>query len=219
MITSFGKYAVATAALVSAGGLGAIAAQAPAWAGGFSTTYTCNVPMLGSRTAVLDGWLTSPGQTAVSRPTGFRLHISSLNMRTPIALHSWSASAWVTVGGAENSAFRMTGSGGYVPAGQPISGDLTGDWSPAVGGTDLLSVGRIKITATTAMTGPVTAHCVANEPGPVAETLSVQPSYYPGWSGPIAPPYQPGWARPYHPDWNRPIGPPHHIGWDRPYGR
>jgi hypothetical protein len=203
MITSFGKYALAAATLCAAGGLGAIAAQAPASADGFATTYTCNVPMLGARNAVLEGWLGSPGRTVVGRPTGFRLHISRLDLGTPVALDSWSAAAWVRVGGAERSAFRMTGSGGYVPAGQPITGDLTGDWTPDRPGTDLMSVGRFSITATTPMTGPVTAHCAANGPAPVAETLAVLP------------PYHLGWDRPYRPGWQRPVLLPRPAGWDR----
>ena len=215
MITSFAKYALAAATLCTAGGLGAIAAQAPASADGFAATYTCNVPMLGARTAVLQGWLGSPGQTAVNRPTGFRLHISRLDLGAPVALDSWSATAWVRVGGAERSAFRMTGSGGYVPAGQPITGDLSGDWSPDRPGTDVLSVGNLILTATTPMTGPVTAHCVPNGPAPAAETLSVLPWHHHGWSGPIVPPYHQGWDRPYRPGWQQPVVLPRPTGWDR----
>jgi hypothetical protein len=227
MITSIGKHAVAAATVMAVGGLGAIAVQAAgqatAQAAGFSTAYTCSGPMLGTRTAVLDGWLTSPGQTAVNQPVGFQLHISSLSLGAPYAIGSWSASARVRVGGAENSAFRLTGSGGFVPVGQPLSGDLSGEWTPTANGSDVLSVGRIEISANTSA-GTLTAYCGATEPRPVAETLSVFPVYQPGWNEPAAPPYddvvpyRPGWNRP---GWNRPIviAPPyHHGGWGRPGG-
>jgi hypothetical protein len=217
MITSLSKHAVAAA--VAFGGLGAVAVQAPAQAGGFSGSYTCDIPMLGSRTVVLDGWLTAPGQTTADQPAGFQLHVSSLSLRAPIAVDSWSAAARIDVGGAENSSFRMTGTGGSVAAGQPISGDLVGGWTPAVDGTHVLSVGRVTISVTTAITGVVTARCVANEPRPAAETLSVSPAYNPEWTVPVAPPYQvvaPPYnvvAPPYHHGWYRPIAPPYHGGW------
>jgi hypothetical protein len=216
MIKSLAKYTVTAATLVTGGGLGVLAAQAPAHAGGISAVFSCDVPMLGSNTVVLDGWLSSPGQTAVSRPTGFRLHLSRLDVSAPAPIDSWNASAWINVGGAESGAFRVAGSGGYVPVGQPITGDLTGDWVPGVTGNDLLSVGRIKITVSSPATGTVTARCMPND-RPVAETLAVLPSYYPGWSGPVAPPYA-GWNRPIvvvpprHPGWNPPIVVlPHHL--------
>ncbi|WP_329237909.1 hypothetical protein OG417_34900 [Actinoallomurus sp. NBC_01490] len=206
MIRSLAGYAVTAATLVTGGGLALVAAQAPAYAGGFSTVYSCDVPMLGSTTVVLDGWLSSPGQTAVTRPTGVRLHLSRLAVNAPVPIGSWSASAWINVGGAENTAFRVAGAGGYVPVGQPIRGDLTGDWTPAVGGTDTLSVGRLKITTNSPAIGTVTARCVPNDQS-AAETLAVLPSYHPGWSGPIVPPYA-GWARPvapYRPSWRGPL--------------
>jgi hypothetical protein len=215
MITSIGKHAMAAATVMAVGGLGAIAVQAAgqatARAAGFSTTYTCSGPMLGTRSAVLEGWLSSPGQTAVNQPVGFRLHISSLGLGAPYPLGSWSASARIRVGGAENSAFRVTGSGGYVPVGQPLSGDLSGEWVPAANGPHDLSVGGIAINANTPG-GSLTAYCAATEPRPVAETLSVFPVYQTGWSEPDAPPY--GAVVPYRPGWNR----YHHGGWYRPGG-
>jgi hypothetical protein len=227
MITSIGKHAVAAATVIAVGGLGAIAVQATgratARAAGFSTTYTCSGPLLGTRSAVLDGWLTSPGQTAVNQAVGFRLHISSLGLGAPYPLDSWSASARVRVGGAEDAAFHVTGSGGYVPVGQPLSGDLSGTWAPAANGTHDLSVGGIAVNANTPA-GNLTAYCAADEPRPVAETLAVFPVFQPGWSEPAAPPYEvvvpyrPGWNRP---GWHRPIVvvPPyrHHGGGHRPH--
>ena len=211
MITSIGKHAVAAATVMAVGGLGAIAVQAAgqatARAAGFSTTYTCAGPLLGTRSAVLDGWLGSPGQTAVNQPVGFRLHISSLGLGAPYPLASWNATARVRVGGAEISAFRVAGSGGYVPIGQPLSGDLSGEWAPSANGPHDLTLGGITISANTPA-GTLTAHCAANEPRPVAETLSVFPVYQTEWS-PDAPPYDV--AVPYRPGWNR-------HGWARPGG-
>jgi hypothetical protein len=218
MITSFGKYAVAVAAAVSAGGLATVAAQTPARAAGFTSTYTCTVPMVGSQTAVLNGWLSSPEHTRVGTPTGFQLHISSLSVNTPIAIDSWSASAWVDVSGSESSSFQMAGSGGFVPAGQPLSGDLSGDWAPSVRGPHVLSISGLTITANTPVTGNVTAQCTANEPRPVAATLMAHNGgYYPGWDNPVVAPYPVGWAGPYRPGWHRPIVlPPYHGGWHQP---
>jgi hypothetical protein len=219
MITSFGKYAVAVAAAVSAAGLATVAAQTPAQAAGFTSTYTCTVPMVGSRTAVLNGWLSSPEHTDVGSPAGFQLHISSLSVGAPIAIDSWTATASVDVSGAESASFPLTGAGGFVPAGQPLSGDLSGDWAPSVRGPHMLSVSGLTITANTPVTGNVTAQCVANEPRPVAATLMAHNGYYPRWDRPVVAPYPVGWAGPgpYRPGWNRPIVlPPHRGGWNRP---
>jgi hypothetical protein len=215
MITSLGTFAVAAATI--AGGLTGIAAQAPAYAAGFTTTYTCSLPGLGARTVGLDGWLTSPGQTAAGRTADFQLHISSLSISSPIPIDSWSASAWIDVSGAEVTSFQVTGSGGYVPAGQPITGDLTGAWTPSANGTDALSPSGIAVSVNTAVTGNVTAQCAPNGPRPVAETLTVYPQYYTGWPRPDVPPYRPGWHRPIAPPYGRHrpivITPPGHSGW------
>ena len=211
MITSLGKHAVAAATVVALGGLNVIAAT-PAQAAGFSAAYTCTVPVLGPRGVVLNGWLTSPGQTAVNRPTGFQLRISSLNLNSPVAIDSWSASAWIDVSGAESASFQLTGSGGFVQARQPISGDLIGNWAPGLQGTDLLSVSSITISANTATAGTITAQCVPNEARQAGETLTVFPPYAAGGNRPHAAPYHRGWNRPHHPGWHRPGGPPRHDG-------
>jgi hypothetical protein len=217
MITFLGRHALVAATI--AGGL-TCAAQAPANASGFSATYTCDVPGLGPRTVGIDGWLTSPGRTVAATTAAFRLHIASMSLSAPIPVDSWSATAWINVSGAENASFQVSGAGGFVPVGQPITGDLTGDWTPSAGGTDLLSVGGVAVSATTRMTGNVTVQCTPNEPRPVAETLTVDPPvpYDPGYPG-YPPPYYPGgWrppivvAPPYHP------GGPHHPGWGHPGG-
>lgn len=210
MITSFGKHAVAAATVAVLGGLGVAVAHTPARASGFSTAYTCTLPLLGSRAAILDGWLTSPGQTAVNGTAAFRLHIARLTLNSPVPIDSWNASASIGVRGAEISSFRVSGSGGFVPARQPLSGDLIGDWAPTRRGTDLLSVSSITISANTASTGTITAQCEPNEARRAAETLTVFSPYAGGGNRPHSAPYHRGWNRPHHPGWHRQGGPPHH---------
>jgi hypothetical protein len=204
MITSFGKHAVAAATVAAFGGLGVAVTHTPARASGFSTAYTCALPLLGSRAAILDGWLTSPGQTAVNGRAAFRLHIARLTLNAPVPIDSWSASASIGVRGAEVSSFRVAGSGGFVPARQPLSGDLIGDWAPSRRGTDLLSVGSITISADTATAGTITAQCAPNEARQAAETLTVFPPYAAGGGRPHAASYHRDWNRPHHPGWHRP---------------
>ncbi len=213
MITSLGKHALAAAAVFAAGGIGALAAQAPAQAGGVNTAFTCSGPQLGTRTTVLDGWLASPGETAVGRPTAIRLHIARLHLASPRPIVSWTASARINVSGTESTWFRVTGAGGFTHSHQPLSGDLTGELVPAVRGPHLLSVGGITVNANTAGPGGFMVHCVPND-RPVVETLRVFPAFETGWAGPGAP--RPGWHRPvllppyHHGEWE------HHQGGDRP---
>jgi hypothetical protein len=212
MITSFGKQAVVAATVAAFGGLGVAVAHTPARASGFSTAYSCTLPLLGSRAAILDGWLTSPGQTAVNGTAAFRLHIARLTLNSPVPIDSWNASASIGVRGAESSSFRVSGSGGFVPARQPLSGDLIGDWTPSQRGTDLLSVNSITVSANTTTTGTITAQCVPNEARQASETLTVFTPYAGGRGRPHSAPYHRGWNRPHHPGWNRQGGPRH----DRP---
>ncbi|GAB2800450.1 hypothetical protein GCM10027176_00580 [Actinoallomurus bryophytorum] len=228
MTTSFGKYAVTASAVFALGGLSAITAQAPAQASGFSAAYTCNISNLGQVPAVLNGWLSSPG-TAFNGPASFRLHISSLNLQSPIPIDSWSATAWINVGGAENTTFQVAGGGGSVPAQGALAGDLVGDWAPVMGGTDFLRVGGLEITANSAEAGSVPVQCVPNG-APVAEVLRVASPYHGRWIRPAVPIfhiggwYRPGmtlhrpvWIHPGRPGgWNRPGGPGYPGGWNRP---
>jgi hypothetical protein len=228
MTTSFGKYAVTATAVFALGGLSAIAGQAPAQASGFSAAYTCNISNLGQVPAVLNGWLSSPG-TAFNGPASFRLHISSLNLQSPIPIDSWSATAWINVGGAENTTFQVSGGGGAVPAQGALAGDLVGDWAPVMGGTDFLRVGGLELTANSAEAGSVPVQCVPNG-APVAEVLRVASPYHGRWIRPAVPIfhiggwYRPGmslhrpvWIRPGRPGgWNRPGIPGHPGGWNRP---
>jgi len=228
MITSLGKHAMTVTTVVAIGGLSAVAVQAPAHASAFSAAYTCNISNLGQVPAVLNGWLASPG-TTFSGPARFRLHISSLNLQAPVPIDSWSATAWINVRGAENTTFQVAGSGGPVPAQGALAGDLVGDWAPVMGGTDLLSVGGLELTANSSMAGSVPVQCVPNG-SPVAEVLRVASPYHGRWIRPAVPIfhvggwYHPGmalhrpvWIRPGHPGgWNHPGYPPHPGGWNRP---
>jgi hypothetical protein len=240
MITSLGKIAVTATTVLAIGGLSAVAARTPARASGFSAAYTCNISNLGQTAAVLNGWLASPG-TVFNGPARFQLHISSLNLQSPIPIDSWIATAWINVGGAENTTFQVSGSGGPVPLQGTIAGDLAGDWAPTMAGTDLLSVGGIEITANSAEAGSVPVQCVPSG-SRVADVLRVASPYHGPWIRPAAPVfhvggwYRPGmvlhrpvWIRPvrpggrYHPGhpirpggWNRPGAPVHSRGWNRP---
>jgi hypothetical protein len=212
MITSFGKHALAAATAAALGGLGVAVAHAPARASGFSTAYTCTLPLLGSRAAILDGWLTSPGQAAVNGRTAFRLHIARLTLNSPVPIDSWNASASIAVRGAESSSFRVAGSGGFVPARQPLSGDLIGDWAPTQRGTDLLSVNSITISANTTTNGTITAQCVPSEDRKVAESLTVFRPYTGSGRRPHAAPYHRYGNRSHYRNWHRQDGPPRHEG-------
>jgi hypothetical protein len=219
MITSIGKHAVTVTTVFAVGGLSAIAARTPAQASGFSAAYTCNISNLGQTPAVLNGWLTSPG-TTFSGPARFQLHISSLNLQSPIPVDSWSATAWINVGGAENTTFQVSGSGGSLPAQGTIAGDLVGDWAPAMAGTDLLSVGGIEITANSAEAGSVPVQCVPNG-STVAEVLRVASPFHGRWIHPAVPIFHiGGWYRPgmtlHRPVWIRPGRPVRPGGWNYP---
>lgn len=223
MIRSLGRHALSVTTVLAVGGLGgAVAVQAPAQASVFTTAYTCNIGDLGQTAAVLNGWLIAPG-TAYSGPARFQLRVSSLNVQAPLAIDSWSGTAWINVSGAENTSFLMSGYGGAVPAQGALVGDLAGDWAPTVAGTDLLSVGGIEITAHTPEAGNIVVQCVPNDAS-VAEVLRVASPYRGRWVHPpvpifhVGPWYRPGmvlrrpmWVRPgwNHPGWN-------HPGWNRP---
>jgi hypothetical protein len=228
MIMSLGKAAVA--AVLAIGGL---AAPAHAQASRFSAAFTCNIANLGQTSAVLNGWLASPG-TTFSGPARFRLHIHSLTLQAPVPIDSWSATAWINVGGAENTTFQVRGGGGALPIQGALTGDLVGDWAPYAAGIDLLSVGGLEISANSREAGGIPVQCVPNG-APVAEVLHVASPYRGHWMRPSVPIFhvggwylrgmalhRPVWIRPgrpgwHNPDWNRPGMPIHNPGgWNRP---
>jgi hypothetical protein len=169
-----GKVAVIAAALALSGA-GVIAAQAPASASQFAATYSCSVPILGTQSVTVNGALTaSPNPAAVGSPVSFDFSIASLSLTSPLAINSWSATADIAGNGAENSAFQVTGSGGAIPANQPISNvDLTGSWTPAVSGTDQFEIGNITINANVSTLGTLTISCTPSGTQPIAETLTI----------------------------------------------
>jgi hypothetical protein len=177
MIEFFGMRAISTATVVTVGGLGAVVIQVPARAAGFSAGYTCTVPVLGARSVTMSGTLTAwPSRPAVNTRTRFRLHISSLSLRSPVAINSWSAAAEIDVSGAQSASFRLAGSGASLPAHQPVTGDLAGYWTPRVRGTHELRAGNVTLRANMPLLGDVTALCTPNAPRPVLATLTVAPS-------------------------------------------
>ncbi|WP_433186329.1 hypothetical protein [Actinoallomurus sp. CA-150999] len=137
-------------------------------------TYTCAIPLLGTRSVDLDGTLTAaPNRLPADTATRVGLHISRMSLRPPVAVDSWTATADIDVTGAESAAFRVTGSGGSVPAYQSVTGDLSGGWIPKAAGVDRLRIGRVVVTARTAAFGEATASCTPKKPRPVAELLTV----------------------------------------------
>jgi len=62
--------------------------------------------------------------------------------------------------------------GPCLPAGQSISGEPAGSWTPTTAGTDQLQGGDATINANVALLGNVTVPCIANDPRPVGETLT-----------------------------------------------
>jgi hypothetical protein len=171
MIKSLGGRIVTAATAVA---LGTVVAQAPARADRFAMAYICAVPVLGDRTVQFDGTLTAtPDRPVLGTVTRVGLHVSRLNLRPPVAVTSWSATADVEVSGAQTAAFRLSGSGGPVPAYQPVTGDLAGGWVPRAAGLHQFRLGRVVLKVGTASFGDVVIPCAPREPRPVAETLLV----------------------------------------------
>jgi len=174
MIGSLGRRLTVGSAALVLGGLGVIVAQSPAQAADFSAAYTCTAPVLGTQNATIDGSLTAaPNPAAVGTPVAFNLHISQISLRAPVTINSWSIVANLDVSGAETAQFQATGSGGSVPANQPITGDLAGSWTPAAAGTDQVQGGDVTVKANVFLLGNITIACTPNEPRPVGETLTV----------------------------------------------
>jgi hypothetical protein len=173
MIGSLARRVAIASTAAMLGALGAIAAQAPAHASDFSAEYTCTLPLEGAQPVTLTGSLTaSPNPSTVNTPTNFQLHFTS-SLTAPVDINSWNATADIDASGAETATFQLTGSGGSVPANQPVSGDLAGDWTPTAAGTDQFQGGNVTINANVALLGDVTVPCTPNDPRPVAETLTV----------------------------------------------
>ncbi|MFI5496020.1 hypothetical protein [Actinoplanes sp. NPDC051859] len=171
---SLGRRLMAGAAALTLGGLGAVAVQAPAYAADFSAPFTCTAPVLGTQNVTIDGSLTAtPNPAAVGAPAAFALRITQISLRAPVAINSWTMTANLDVSGAETTQFPITGSGGRVPANQPITGSLAGTWTPTVAGVDEFRGGTVTVKANVVLLGAITVDCVPGDTRPVAETLTV----------------------------------------------
>jgi hypothetical protein len=171
---SLGRRLAIGSAAIAFGGLSAVVIQSPALAATFSASYTCVAPVLGTQTATIDGTLTAtPNPAAAGSPVAFALHLAQISLRAPVAINSWSMTVGLDVTGAEAAQFEVTGSGGRVPANQPITGNLAGSWTPAVAGTDEIRGGAVVVKANVFLLGNLTIDCTADEPRPVGETLTV----------------------------------------------
>lgn len=174
MIGSLARRALTASTVLALGGLGAVALQAPAHASDFSAAYTCDIPLSGSQAVTITGSLTaSPNPATAGTAAHFALHIANLSLSSPVAINSWTATAGIDGSGAETASFQVTGSGGSVPANQPITGDLAGDWTPTAAGTDQFQGGDVTVQANLAILGTITIPCTPTDPRPVAETLTV----------------------------------------------
>ncbi|GAA4639257.1 hypothetical protein GCM10023196_100180 [Actinoallomurus vinaceus] len=172
MSKSLGRRAATAATVIALGGLGVVAAQAPASASTFTGSYTCN-SILGTQNITVNGTATaSPNPTTVGTSTHFTAHIAT-SLSSPLAINSWSATLTANVSGAQTASFQATGSGGSIPANQAIAADVAGDWTPTAAGTDQISGGNVSIKANVVLVGNITATCTPNSPIPVAETLTV----------------------------------------------
>jgi len=169
-----GKRAATAATVLALGGFGVVATQATANASTFSAPYTCNVPIEGNQSVTINGSLTAtPNPAAVNSSVSFDLHVSSISLSVPVTINSWTATADIDATGAESASFNVSGSGGSVASGQPITGDLTGSWTPTASGTDQFQGGNVSITANIALFGNVNVPCTPVAPRPVGETLTV----------------------------------------------
>jgi hypothetical protein len=140
----------------------------------FSALYSCTVPLLGTRPVTIVGTLTAaPARPVAGQVVHFQLHISGLSLWSPVAIESWSATAVIEVGGAQTGSFRLAGAGGPVAPRQPVSGDLAGDWTPRVHGTDRLRGGNVVIKGRISRLGNATVPCTPSGAHPHLGTLLV----------------------------------------------
>jgi hypothetical protein len=174
MMGTIGRRVVAGSTALALGGLGVIAAQSPAQAADFSAAYTCTAPVLGTQNVTISGSLTAtPNPAAAGTPVGFALTLTEISLQSPVAINRWTMTAALDVSGAQTASFQVAGSGGRVPANTPITGELTGTWTPTVAGTDEVRGAAVTVVANVVLLGNVTVSCTPNDPRPVGETLTV----------------------------------------------
>ena len=174
MMRTIGRRVVVGTTALALGGLGIMVAQSPALAADFSAAYTCTAPVLGTQSVTIGGSLTAtPNPASVGAPVGFALHLSQVSLKAPVAINSWTMTVALDVSGAQAATFQVAGSGGRVPANSPITGDLSGSWTPTVAGTDTVQGAAVTVVANVILLGNVTVACTPNDPRPVGETLTV----------------------------------------------
>lgn len=162
------------ATTVALGLAGLAAAPAPAYADEVSAPYTCTTP-LGTQAVSIQASLTAtPDPATAGAAVAFELTVSQLGLTAPLTVNSWTATAALDVSGAETAQFQATGTGGPIPANQPIGGVLHGTWTPGVPGTDEVRGGGVAVTANVVLIGNVSLTCTPVEPRPVGATLTVQ---------------------------------------------
>jgi hypothetical protein len=170
MTRSLPRWAVIAAVLP----LGLLATPLPASAATVSAPYTCT-SILGTESVTISAELVaSPDPATAGAPVAFSLDVSDLGLTAPLKINSWSGTVDADVSGAETAQFQLSGSGGPIPANQPITGTLSGSWTPTVAGTDEVTGGDVAITADVLLLGAVALDCTPDEPRPVAATLTVQ---------------------------------------------
>jgi hypothetical protein len=169
-----GRRIAAGSAALALGSLAAVVAQSPALAANFSAAYTCTAPVLGTQNGTIDGSLTvTPNPAAVGTPVGVQLHLAQISLRAPVAINSWTMTANLDVTDVETAQFPVTGSGGRVPANQPITGDLSGAWTPTAAGNAEIRGADVVVHANVSLLGNLTINCTPDEPRPVGETVTV----------------------------------------------
>jgi hypothetical protein len=174
MMRTIGRRVVVGTTALALGGLGILVAQSPALAADFSAAYTCTAPVLGTQSVTISGSLTAtPNPAAAGTSVGFVLLLAEISLEAPVAINSWTMTAALDVSGAEAATFQVSGSGGRVPANSPITGDLSGSWTPTVAGTDVVQGAAVTVDANVVLLGNVTVACTPNDPRPVGETLTV----------------------------------------------
>ena len=172
MNRSLAPRVLSTSAALVVGCAAALAVSAPAQAAAFSAPYTCSTP-LGEQQATVEGdWTATPDPATVGEPVTIALNVTSLGLTAPLTINSWSATTAVEVSGSETASAEVSGSGGPVPANQPITAQLSGTWTPTAAGTAELRNGTVTINADVVLLGAMTVVCTPNEPRSVF-TLTV----------------------------------------------
>lgn len=162
------------AAAVALAVAGLAAVPAPAHAADVSAPYTCTSP-LGTQPVTIAAALTATPEPATAGiAVTFRLVVAQLGLTSPLTINSWTAAVTLDVSGAESAQVPIAGTGGPVRPNQPIGAVLTGTWTPTVPGTDEVRGGDVAVTANLALVGTVRLTCVADQPQPVAATLTVR---------------------------------------------